>query len=137
MADKRITADERKSFTAEKLSELDRMSEARMDAMINPKEATQEEEDAARIAIVASLANRDVDQLKATVNIADFGEPVTYSDDDDYTAEEKAAIGYGWKANRGRRPLEEIPAIIAQNAEMITDGLDADTRKHILKARGA
>lgn len=136
MADKRLTSKERGSFANDKLTELDRMSDARMDAMLNPAEGTDEEKAAGRAYIIQSLAQRPAAQLRIVVNVSDYGSPPSFSADSDLSKAEENALTWGWRENRGNKPIEAMAAILAHEAEMVADGLSDVQRKHHHKTRG-
>ena len=145
-----LTAEERRSFTAAKLTELDRMGARRMNDYLEPPDAegaptrTSEEKASARAKCIGQWANMSVPALRMRVNCLSFGQPVTYATENDYTAAERDRIAWGWKANVGRKAQAEIPAILAAATELEGDlnadltlaaGTKAALVKAVLKAR--
>lgn len=124
-----LTAEERRSFTAEKLAQIDRWT--RIDASLVPPQ--DENENAAayaarlpalRAKVVGQLANMGPKQLRARVNVTGVtGNAIQFSADSDFTQAEKDAIAAGYKSNQGRAWSREIPAILDAKAEGLAAGL--------------
>lgn len=147
-----LTDSEKLSFSAQKLAQLNRASNAHLDSLIvldtsaYVKLAGENDvvfdgrkiNDAAahRAKVIGRLANMTVDQLRARINIKAYGKSgFDFHADSDYTDAEKHAISLGYKSNIGRKWGSEIPAILAHKAEMEADGLSAAMVKAILKSR--
>lgn len=136
-----FTTDERKSFTAAKLAQIDRFDAARLDAMLaldnreGAPEPTKDEQDAHRTKTLGRLANMPADQLRAYVNCAGWSAGVTFAAENDYTAGEQAAISAGWKANVGRYFHKEADAILAARAEGLAAGLTEAQVLFVLRNR--
>ena len=134
-----LTDSERKSFTLAKLVELDRAPN-RVDNLLDPPNSTDiiktpEQIAELRAKVHGQLAAMTVPQLRMRLNIESFGNQMVYSPDNNYTAEEQNAIKWGYKSNVGRKPIDEIPAILAHVQEMKADGLSPAIIKAILKSR--
>ena len=134
-----LTNDERKSYTADQLAQIDRLDAARLDAYLEPAdesgERTADETAALRAKIMGTWANMTVDQLRCRVNIDSFNANLAYSTDNDYTADEQAALNAGWKSGVGRKARDEFPAILAEDAQMKADGIGPKVRLAILRNR--
>jgi hypothetical protein len=127
-----LRANERSKFTADQLAQLNRMDPVALDRMLDPPveegepPRTTEEKTALRAKVVSTLSQRTVPQLRMRVNVTSGGnQKVIFSDECDYSADEQEAISNGWKANMGRKALNEMPAIIDDFNELKAE-LDAD-----------
>jgi len=138
----RLTTDERKSFRANQLTELDRMSTTRQDKFLEPDPTLPAQEIAdTRAKIIGRWANLSVAQLKARVNIDSFNSPLTFSSDNkgsgQYLPTLQGQLNLGWKAGQGKKAEDEIPNIVTQVADMEGQGKSADEINNILWARGS
>src|SRR3990167_7477888 len=124
-----LDAKEREKFTAAQLAQLDRSTQLDKylgrTAALEGETVTPEQAAEHRAKALGQWQAMGPRKLRMRVNIDSFGSRVAYSKDNDYTAEEQDAIGWGWKANVGRKADVEIPAVLAHMAEMRADGLGA------------
>lgn len=131
----RLNSMERLNFSAAQLVEIDRMSDRRQNAFLEPEDIEPQERAAFRAKTIERWKNQTAEQLKMRVNIDSFGKTVTYSEDDNYTSDERSAINAGWKWNRGRKAVDEIPAILSEYAALQSDGFSAAQALGILRNR--
>jgi hypothetical protein len=89
----------------------------------------------ARAQSISRLVRLSPSQLRARINIDGVQGGIKYSPDNNYTQDEQDAIFWGFKPNRGRSAVREIPEILAHNQEMIDDGFNAMMRKHYHRVR--
>jgi hypothetical protein len=99
-----LTTKEKNLFTADQLSQIERLSVIRLDELLERRRAV----------LVARLASRTVEQLRCRVNILSVhwgsSPTVNYAPENDYTATEMQTITDGLKDGKW---LMRIPELLA------------------------
>tara|TARA_Y100000310_G_C20531198_1_gene738538 strand:+ start:494 stop:883 length:390 start_codon:yes stop_codon:yes gene_type:complete len=112
-----LTITEKKAFSADQLTQLARLSTTRRDEYLTPEESDDgvADDGTFRANILAKMAKRTPDQLRARVNVVGVAwgstPTVTYSTENDYTQAEMEAIQQGLKA--GDKWGERVADIVA------------------------
>jgi len=132
-----LSTNERKEYSAEQLAELDRAADVEkfVDPSAEEKEGkTKEETDALRQDNVDKLKALSADELKTRINIDSFSDVITYSSDDNYTAQQKSDIAEVIKNNNRTNMISKIAEKLANAAAMRADGENESTIKSVLQS---
>jgi len=108
-----LTATEQRKFTADQLTQINRLGQERLDELLAGDRETRSDR-------VDTLASRTVDQLRARVNVLSiaWGEQVaiTYASENDYTSAEQQAITD--TLQQGDKWLLRIPEIVSAGSSL-------------------
>jgi hypothetical protein len=133
----KITVAEKKQFKFDQLSELNRMSTARQNKLLDSDntELSTEAKKAFRKKALTKLKRMSAKELKVRVNIDTFSNPLKFSSDNNYTKVEQDILNLAWRPNRGLKAVKEIPAILDQVEKMKLDKVPQGTQDGIIWAR--